>query len=205
METEMKMPTKILLAFMLASMVGAAAISMPTAQAATGTYTLLIGDSLANAGRDELAGYRPTWEVDAINGSSPATLAGRIDNAVDDHGGLHPRNIIVELGTNYSSSFAPTDYRIVRTKLPDTRIIFVTPGRDPFVVGQESAQRAAGYAYYMIRLANVDDKMCIVPWAEAVAENPGLLRDGVHATPESEDRWAREIWRGVDACVSTEP
>lgn len=201
----MKMSTKILLGLMLASMVVAAAISLPAARAATGTYTILIGDSLANYGRDELLSYRPTWEIDAINGSSPATLSGRIDNAVADHGGLHPRNIIVELGTNYSASFEPADYRIVRTKLPDTRIIFVTPGRDPFVVGRESAQNAASYAYYMIRLANVDDQMCIVPWAEAIAENPGLLRDGVHATSEAEDRWAREIWRGVDACVTTEP
>lgn len=180
-------------------------VTIQPATAAVGTYTIVIGDSLSNFGRDELLGYRPTWEIDAINGSTPATLANRIDIAVADHNGLHPRNIVVELGTNYSPTFDPADYRIVRDKLPDSRIIFVTPGRDPFVVGQESAQRAAAYAYYMIRLANVDDQMCIVPWAEAVAENPGLLRDGVHATDEAEDRWAREIWRGVDACVSTEP
>ena len=180
-------------------------LAAPSANAAVGTYTILIGDSLANYGKDNLQGYRPTWEVDAINGSTPATLAGRISNAVTAHGGKHPATIIVELGTNYSTSFAPSDYRIVRTKLPQTRIVFVTPGRDPFVVGAESARLAATYAYYMIRLANVDDRMCIVPWAEAVAASPWLLRDGVHTTTEHEDRWAREIVKGTDACTSTEP
>lgn len=194
---------RVLLATIITATVGT--LALRPADAATGTYTILIGDSLANYGKDELQGYRPTWEVDAINGSTPATLSTRIDAAVAAHAGKDPATIIVELGTNYSPLFEPDDYRIVRTKLPQTRIVFVTPGRDPFIVGAESAQRAAAYAYYMIRLANVDDRMCIVPWAEAVAENPGLLRDGVHATTAAEDRWAREIWRGVDACVSTEP
>lgn len=198
--------TKVTLSIILTATTALAGVIALPANAAVGTYTILIGDSLANYGKDELQGYRPTWEVDAINGSSPATLAGRIDAAVADHSGQHPRNIIVELGTNYSSSFTPSDYRIVRTKLPSSRIVFVTPGRDPFIVGAESARLAAAYAYYMIRLANVDDRMCIVPWAEAVAASPWLLRaDGVHATPESEDRWAREVVQGVDACATTEP
>lgn len=179
-------------------------VSKDKADAAVGSYTLLIGDSIANYGKDNLKVYRPSWKIDAINGSSPATLSGRIDNAVKSNGGNDPANIIVELGTNYSSSFQPADYRIVRSKLPNTRVIFVTPGRDPFVVGRESAQRAAAYAYYMIRLANVDKRMCIVPWAETVAYNPGLLRDGVHGTPDGEERWAREVVKGVDACVATE-
>lgn len=177
----------------------------PTADAATGTYTLLIGDSLSNYGRDSLQGYRPTWEIDGINGSTPATLPARIDTAVTSHDGKAPDTLIVELGTNYSSAWAPSDYRIVRDKLPNTRVVFVTPGRDPFVVGQQSAQRAAAYGYYMIRLANTDPRMCITPWAEAVAANPALLRDGVHATAEAEDRWAREIVKGTDACRITEP
>jgi hypothetical protein len=173
-------------------------------EAAVGTYTLVIGDSIANYGKDNLLAYRPTWKIDAINGSSPATLSSRITSNVTKYGGKHPANIVVELGTNYSSTFQPEDYRIVRTKLPDTRIIFVTPGRDPFVVGQESARRAAAYAYYMIRLANADPRACIVPWAEAVDSNPGLLYDGVHGTPDGEERWAREVFKGVDACVATE-
>lgn len=197
--------TKITLSIILTATTAIAGMLALPANAAVGTYTILIGDSLANYGKDNLHGYRPTWEVDAINGSTPATLAGRIDAAVANHNGQHPRNIIVELGTNYSSSFAPSDYRIVRTKLPSTRIVFVTPGRDPFIVGAESARRAAAYGYYMIRLANVDDRMCIVPWAEAVAASPWLLRDGVHATTEHEDRWAREIVKGTDACATTEP
>lgn len=201
---------KKIIALLVAAVTAIALVSLvsartDSAEAAVGTYTILIGDSLSNYGKEELKSYRPTWQIDAINGSSPATLSGRIDKAITNNGGKHPNNIIVELGTNYSSSFKPEDYRIVRNKLPNTRILFVTPGRDPFVVGQESAQRAAAYAYYMIRLANVDKRMCIVPWAEAVAANPGLLRDGVHATPEAEDRWAREIVKGANACVTTEP
>ena len=197
--------TKIALSIVLTAATAFAGMLTVPATAAVGTYTILIGDSLANFGKDNLYNHRPTWEVDAINGSTPATLSGRIDNALADHNGLHPATIIVELGTNYSPDFAPSDYRIVRTKLPATRIVFVTPGRDPFVVGAESAQRAASYAYYMIRLANVDPRMCITPWAEAVAANPALLRDGVHATDEAEERWAREIVKGTDACTTTEP
>lgn len=200
----MRNMSKAALALIVTATVGVAGLVAIPANAAVGAYTILIGDSLSNHGKDNLKGYRPTWEVDAINGSSPATLSNRINIAVSNHDGEHPSTIIVALGTNYSSSFAPADYRIVREKLPQTRIVFVTPGRDPFVVGQESAQRAAAYAYYMIRLANVDRRMCIVPWAEAVDANPGLLSDGVHATAAAEDRWAREIVQGTEACIKTE-
>lgn len=196
---------KFLLALVVTVITAITGVMAIPANAAVGTYTILIGDSLANYGKDNLAGYKPTWEVDAINGSSPATLPGRIDAAVANHAGLDPETLIVELGTNYSSEWTGADYGIVREMLPLTRIVFVTPGRDPFVVGQESAKRAAAYAYYMIRLANDDPRMCIVPWAEAIDANPALLRDGVHATTTSEDRWAREIWKGTDACTITEP
>lgn len=179
-------------------------VALP-ADAAVGNYTILIGDSLANYGRDNLHDHRPTWEVDAVNGRRPTELPARIDAAVSSHGGREPETIIVELGTNYSSAWTPSDYQVVRQKLPQSRIVFVTPGRDPFVVGAESARRVAAYAYYMIRLANVDPRMCITPWAEAIAANPALLRDGVHATAEAEERWAREIVKGTDACRITEP
>jgi lysophospholipase L1-like esterase len=172
-----------------------------------GSHTVVIGDSISNFGKDNLRKYRPGWGVDAINGSTPATLSSRIDKTVKYHKGKHPRNLVVELGTNYSSNFKPEDYRIVRKKLPKTRIIFVTPGRDPFVAnkGQQGARQAAAYAYYMTRLANADKRMCIVPWADVVAQSPGLLKDGVHGTPAGEERWAREVVKGVDACVRTEP
>lgn len=187
----------------LASLVGARA---DRADAAVGSYTLLIGDSISNFGQDNLRKYRPTWKVDAINGSTPATLSSRITKNVKRYGGKHPANIIVALGTNYSSSFKPSDYRLVRNRLPKTRIIFVTPGRDPFVAnkGQTGARQAAAYAYYMTRLANVDKRMCIVPWADVVAQSPYLLKDGVHGTPAGEERWAREVAKGVSACVKTE-
>lgn len=180
------------------------AIVMP-ASAGVGSYTVVIGDSLSNYAKSNLRGYRPDWDIDAVNGSSPATLPGRIDAAVKRHGGQHPETIVVELGTNYSSSWSGSDYGIVRQKLPKTRIVFVTPGRDPFVVGRPSAQRAAGYAYHMVRIANADPRACIVPWAEAVAQNPALLSDGVHAKVEHRDRWAREVVKGTDACKTTEP
>jgi hypothetical protein len=201
----MKNATKMLLSAALAgASIAAGATALP-AGAAVGDYTVVIGDSLSNYGRDNLLGYKPAWEVDAVNGSTPATLPGRIDAAVKRHGGEHPGTIVVELGTNYSSSWSGADYGVVRQKLPGTRIVFVTPGRDPFVVGRTSAQRAATYAYHMVRIANDDPRACIVPWAEAVDANPALLRDGVHATAAAEDRWAREVFKGADACAVTEP
>jgi hypothetical protein len=203
MKNVLRLAMALAVALTLTSLVGHS--NRADAAVTVGSHTVLIGDSIANYGKDNLRAYRPGWGVDAINGSSPATLSSRIDKTVKYHKGKHPRNLIVELGTNYSSSFKPADYSLVRKKLPKTRIIFVTPGRDPFVVGQESARRAAAYAYYMIRLANVDKRMCIVPWAETVAQAPTLLRDGVHGTPAGEERWAREVVKGVDACVKTEP
>lgn len=208
MQTKYRLAGKAATALMVAGAVTAAgslAIGASRADATVGTYTVLIGDSISNYGKDNLAVYQPTWEVDGINGSTPATLPARIDAAVARHGGEHPETIIVELGTNYSSSWSGSDYGIVREKLPETRIVFVTPGRDPFVVGKTSAQRAALYAYHMVRFANDDPRMCIVPWAEAVTYNPALLRDGVHGTAAGEERWAREVWKGTEACKVTEP
>lgn len=170
-----------------------------------GSYTLIIGDSLSNLGREELAVYRPTWRVDGVNGRKVTALPGRIDAAITNHGGKAPGTLVVALGTNEVSSWTGSDYRVVRSKLPGTRIVYVTPYRDATVYGAERARVVAGYAYYMLRLANSDPRACVVPWAEAVAASPWLLRDGVHATYAHEDRWAREVVAGVDACRTTEP
>jgi hypothetical protein len=177
-----------------------AATSVPV-----GSYTLVIGDSLSNLGREELAKYRPTWRVDGVNGRKVTALPGRIDAAVANHGGKAPGTLVVALGTNEAAEWAGSDYRVVRSKLPGTRIVFVTPYRDAAVYGPERARVVAGYAYYMLRLANGDPRACVVPWAEAVGASPWLLRDGVHATAAHEDRWAREVVAGVDACRTTEP
>lgn len=173
--------------------------------APVGSYTLVIGDSLSNLGREELAKYRPTWRVDGVNGRKVTALPGRIDAAITNHGGKSPGTLVVALGTNEVSSWTGSDYRVVRSKLPGTRIVFVTPYRDAAVYGAERARVVAGYAYYMLRLANSDPRACVVPWAEAVGASPWLLRDGVHATAVHEDRWAREVVAGVDACRTTEP
>lgn len=170
-----------------------------------GSYTLVIGDSLSNLGREELAKYRPTWRVDGVNGRKVTALPGRIDAAVANHGGKAPGTLVVALGTNEAAEWTGSDYRVVRSKLPGTRIVFVTPYRDAAVYGADRARVVAGYAYYMLRLANSDPRACVVPWAEAVGASPWLLRDGVHATAAHEDRWAREVVAGVDACRTTEP
>lgn len=191
----------------LAAVGGALAVlpGAATGAAPVGSYTLIIGDSLSNLGREELAAYRPTWRVDGVNGRKVTTLPGRIDAAIVNHGGKAPATLVVALGTNEDTSWTGADYRVARSKLPGTRIVYVTPYRDAAVYGADRARVVAGYAYYMLRLANSDPRACVVPWAEAVAASPWLLRDGVHGTAAGEDRWAREVVAGVDACRTTEP
>lgn len=205
----MRRRTKVacVVAGVLAAVVCALAVRPTSAAGAApvGSYTLVIGDSLSNLGREELAAYRPTWRVDGVNGRKVTALPGRIDAAIVNHGGKAPATLVVALGTNEDAAWAGSDYRVVRSKLPGTRIVFVTPYRDAAVFGEDRSRVVAGYAYYMLRLANSDLRACVVPWAEAVAASPWLLRDGVHATAVHEDRWAREVVAGVDACRTTEP
>ena len=202
-----------MLRFALAILVAIATVTMgpsaPSATAAVGNYTVVIGDSLTVRAKPNLLAYRPTWDIDGVGGRRVTELPARINAAVTRHGGKHPETIVVALGTNYHSTWEGSDYNKVRQMLPQTRIVFVTPFRDPRVAwnpGWSSDRTAARYAYFMTRIANADRRACIVPWAFAAANNPdAYLIDGVHGTEYGQERWAWEVAAGASACQSTEP
>lgn len=178
----------------------------PPATAAVGTYTLMIGDSLTARGEDNIRAIRSGWDIDGQPSTRPNSLLTRIDEGVARHGGVHPATIVVALGTNISYDWSGPDYGQVRTRLPNTRIVFVTPVRDPRVVGWDYVAYVDRYRYHMHKLAIRDDRTCVALWAEAVQQNWGLLSaDGIHASPAGEDRWATEVVTGKDSCVRTEP
>lgn len=200
---------RLILSIILTATAAVVGVSALPATAAVGNYTVVIGDSLTARAKPNLLAYRPTWDIDGVGGRRVTELPARIDAAVARHGGAHPETIVVALGTNYHSTWEGSDYNKVRQMLPNTRIVFVTPFRDPRVDwpdGWSSDRTAARYAYYMTRIANADRRACIVPWAFAAANNPdAYLIDGVHGTEYGQERWAWETVTAEGACRRTEP
>lgn len=177
-----------------------ALVASPYPAGATGGYTLVIGDSLTYYGRPALKEREPSWIVDGHRGRLVSETPTRIMYWVSKMD-RQPERLVIALGSNDVRSWIPTDYRMVQKMLPNTKIVFVTPWRDPRVFGKARARVMYSYAEEMRSLARHSGRVCIADWAARVRENPDkFLRDGVHQTKYGIRMWSWLVQTRMNNC-----
>jgi len=204
----------LLLALVLAQESSASADLEPgwstPATAPSPARVYVLGDSITYGGASRLLEARPGWHVNGVPGRPVQELAGLVAGVlrVDPH----PRAIVVALGTN-RGHHATDDYDTVydealRGVPADTRIILVTPFRDPAIWNPELKPdprswsiHAYRYARGMNALAAARPHTCLVPWRERISRETYRLYDGIHPKPGGKDLWARMLTNSVRNCT----
>lgn len=181
-----------------------------TATAPSPARVYVIGDSITYAGASRLLAARPGWHVNGVPGRWVQSLGAQVDAvlAADPH----PRVIVVALGTNRQAG-APYDYDTVyadalRTVPADTRLILVTPFRDPAIWNsllkldpRTWSIHAYRYARGMNAFAAARPHTCLMRWRQRVSRETFRLHDGVHPNPGGRDLWARMLTDSVRSCA----
>jgi hypothetical protein len=163
----------------------------PNARAAGGGV-VMIGDSLAWRGGDELTKLRPTFTVDGEPARKLTELGPRLDVFRKLHG--EPDGLIIELGTSPAPSFKQRDLTKIVESLPaGTDVMLVQPyyelNSDPVVVTKSSIEVGS----WMTALARSRPHTCVANWPGYVRSHPGILQDGVHTKHPAERQWARWV------------
>jgi hypothetical protein len=167
------------------------------------TGTLLVGDSLSWRGSNELAGLRSRWRLDAVPGRPVTQLTARVRHHLEVRGA--PETLVVALGTNPRASWRKRDYVAAVGLLPaETRVLFVTPYRDPAQSSAWAVRRLDAYDRWMREIAATRPGTCLADWRGLVATRPELLVDGTHQSPDGEAAWAELVSSSWDACPSAE-
>ena len=162
--------------------------------------TVLIGDSIAYRGSDELARRGLNVVLDAYPGRRMSDLEERVDRFRRGYG--EPAGLILELGTN---SARTTDQDLVRivSQLPaSTRLMLVVPYRAKSAAARKQEPFTVRYGRLMRSLASQRPGTCVADWASEVSRRPSLLVDGVHPTRPGETAWARWILRSWTSCTA---
>jgi hypothetical protein len=158
---------------------------------------LLLGDSIAYRGINELAPVEPGLILDGHPGRRLTDLEDRLERFRSARG--QPDGLILELGANAARPFAEADLRRVLGLLPPpTPVMLVLPFRSNPETRAVS-RFTKRYGRWMRHVANTRDGTCIADWPSFVGRYPRVLVDGVHLTPRGEARWADWItreWRG---------
>ncbi len=165
----------------------------------TGGGVLVIGDSLAWRGSDELGRLQPSFTLDGQPARPLTDLAARLAHYRTGHG--NPSGLIIELGTVPAKAFKKRDLVKVLRSLPrKTSVMFVLPyfaiSTDPVTLTPKS-KRVAGW---MRELARQRRHSCMADWPAYVGAHPGILQDGVHTKHRAEGRWAHWISRKWRHC-----
>ncbi len=168
------------------------------APAGTPGSTVLIGDSIAYRGSDELAAGSAEFVLDAYPGRRMSDLEERV--AWFRRGYGEPSGIILELGTNSAPSTHEDLVRIVSELPTSTRLMLVVPYRAKSKSGRKQEPFTVRYGQLMRSLASQRPGTCVADWAAEVDRRPELLVDGVHPTRAGEDVWARWITRSWYRC-----
>ena len=151
--------------------------------------TYVVGDSLTYFGGPHLQALRPKWNIDGQRGRYVNRLNPLLDAYIATYG--QPRQVVIALGTNEVDGWTKAGYEEAVSKLlSTTRIVFVTTYRDPNVFGVDRANTQGLYSSWMTEIQNARPNTAIAPWRQRVINNPGLLEDGVHATPHGQTVWA---------------
>ena len=166
-------------------------------QTATTGGVVLIGDSIAWRGTDELGRIRPDFHIDGIPSRRLTDLAPRLDRFRLDHG--DPDGLIVELGTNSAKDFHKGDLDSILGSLPtETVVLLVLPYRRNPHAPPKIQPQSTRYAAWMRDLASDRANTCVADWRAYVLTHPAVLVDGVHPTPSGEGAWASwtaKSWR----------
>ena len=171
--------------------------------AGVGTGTLLVGDSLSWRGSNELAGLRPRWRLDAVPGRPVTQLSPRVRRYLAARGA--PETLVVALGTNPRTSWRKRDYVAAVSLLPaETRVLFVTPYRDPAHSSAWAVARLEAYDRWMREITASRPGTCLADWRALAASHPELLVDGTHQSPGGEAEWAELVSTSWDACPATD-
>lgn len=168
------------------------------AWSSAGSYVL--GDSISDFTTQTLVERRPRWTVNAVRGRLVTTLPLLVENlrAVD----RHPFRVVVELGSNQSSSWTKADYEAAIGRLPaSTRVLLVTPYKAPGGRWKPRGVRTvARYARWMQQIARQRPHTCVVPWRATAMDHRDWLRDGLHPTREHYADWVDLILTTDETC-----
>ncbi|TCJ21734.1 hypothetical protein [Nocardioides jejuensis] len=198
--------------------VAAAAAPAPThtvravtahARSAPPSYTLVLGDSIAHRSREQLKALHPHWIVDAVEGRNVDRLLPLIRDW-EQRKGRAPAQLVVELGTNWSTAWEAADYERVRALVPRAQVEFVTPFRSaaakhPRSTGRYAFTRTGEYADAMRSLASDSSDgigVCVADWRTWAADHTGQLVDGVHPTRSAKVVWADLVSSAMRGCRS---
>ncbi|MDP2773601.1 MAG: hypothetical protein Q8O61_08585 [Nocardioides sp.] len=169
-----------------------------------GTGTLLVGDSLSWRGSDELARLHPRWRLDAVPGRPVTQLSPRVRRYLAARGA--PETLVVALGTNPRESWRKRDYVAAVALVPaGTRVLFVTPYRDPATSSARAVRRLRAYDRWMREITDTRPNTCLADWRTMAATDPDLLVDGTHQSPDGEAVWAELVSRSWTACPEAQP
>jgi hypothetical protein len=160
---------------------------------------LMVGDSVAWRGSDELARLLPALTVDAEPARRPTELGARLQAFRAQHG--QPTGLVIELGTNPAAGFGRGDLAAAVASLPArTPVLLVLPyvevSTDPVVVSSWT-QRFDGW---MRSVAEGRPHTCVADWPAYVRAHPGLLQDGTHTRNAAEGEWAHWLTRQWARC-----
>ncbi|MEY2534406.1 MAG: hypothetical protein QOF29_2316 [bacterium] len=161
---------------------------------------VLVGDSLAVGVRSLLAPLLPGWQV-RVDGRTGRPLAEGMGIVA---GTPLPSDGSTVLAISLFTNDDPTETReleaAVRASLARAGsngcVLWATIVRPPLNgVGYQAANSL------LRRLAEDDERLRIVPWAEEVAARPSLLGgDGIHATPQGYQARAQLYARSAQSC-----
>jgi len=179
----------------------------PTSPVPSGAY--LTGDSITYWSAPSIEALRPGWNIEGVPGRQVQSLALQVEQilAADPS----PRAIIVELGTN-TAGWA--DYRALYAEAlapvpAATKIILVTPYRDPVKFSRDSdypENRKAYHQYHaakaMRALVAARPRTCIARWRYLAGHRPWLLHDGIHPTMRGRAVLAELLAKTVRGCAS---
>ncbi|MDO7868641.1 hypothetical protein [Nocardioides jiangxiensis] len=176
------------------------------ARSAPPSYTLVIGDSIAHRSRDQLKARHPHWIVDAVEGRNVDRLMPLVRGWVERKGRA-PAQLVVELGTNWSTTWEAADYERVRALLPHAQVEFVTPFRSPTAkhprsTGRYAFDRTGQYAAAMRRLAAAGEGVCVAEWRDWAQAHTDQLVDGVHPARSAKVVWADLVSSAMRGCRS---
>jgi len=151
-------------------------------------YALVLGDSITALSGLKLHALKPTWLVDGYGGRVVTAMPDLLAQYAASQR-RNPTILVVALGTNSISTWTGHDYL---QALPyASRVVFVTPYRDPATTTQDVLDRLAEYAATMRSIANANAGVTVADWRAVMGDRHAeLLTDGVHPNEVGQQVWA---------------
>lgn len=162
---------------------------------ASGTSVLLIGDSLGLGIQPYLSGLLPGWSVTSDSRTGrPLTEGMERWRAERGRAAVSAFSLFTNDGPTNTSALDAA----VRESAANGCAVWATIVRPP---QGGTSYKAANQL--LVRLAQeLPGRVVLVPWAETVAANPGLVgSDGVHATTQGYQQRAQLYAQAIQACL----